>query len=1207
VHSWDVRRWLCLRARYPQTFARGELSGCVRWIQKDSSPASSIPGTELDRTPAGEIRTDRIGWPIERGYSRSVLAQQQQFVSGCALHVHGERDVLGKLTRGPQLHGRVGDDSVKHIFLLMGFLLLSTGKSVAQTQVQSGPVDPPHCDPKKGQQFFNNSSAPGVMKFCDSQDHWSPVGGGANVAGKQNDVQCRNGSALAACGNIANGPGNAQYVTANGNDSNDGKSWSTAKATIYAAIEALPGGSSTTVGTGTVYVGGGNVPVGGPVANQGIWLMGANDPNFASPPPGWLKWPNSWTTLKIMGYDPMVGGANGRDTMAQVRGCGTQHTAPTPCLWLSAIAGGFSLENIQFPNYKHGSYVKIGITSTGDRGGPGGVSGVRIRNINGNYGDGQLGDGPCIDIGSNTFWLDLEDVNCGGSKAEMYSIVASTGLSRSGGVVTVTTTATNDLFVGQRFTVWNATDPTFNGNFVVTGVSGSPQTHAAWNQAGPNATSGSGYLWSDRAFAIAINPGSGTGSGAILITNLSTGSGGLRVNCGTSGGDAEADYVFEDAPFAPAPPPVEFVGNGGNGHCGGTFKHVAQADITINVPSLLNWPGSGQNIGADFIIGTGRLNTYGPAILLSQDAHTAYNATLSPTAQGQSGVYNGVLVGAEDAARRLFSPATVRFPNLAATNPASWSTAGGTLTKGLLAPDGTSNAASWFSAGGFGVGFYSSGGANITPNPGDWYIGGVWERGGGGISVGFGAGFPYTGDYCTNGSQQVTGSPYMVGDGQWFWETAACKVWAGPTTTEVFFSGIANPSTTVTYYAPVFLHISAGTLTDNEVAELVRNLSTYSKQAVTGDVAMLPSQRFGFSSGSSTNEFLGYLTQNNTANRTYTFPDSTGTVCLTGINCMSLPTQQQTEYDNFNRANNPIGAGAPVRWAVPLGSLNVSSDAVVGASKNVWNWGVVTSPAFPSDHFAEVTVANTSGPEGAIVRGSNGAASGYLCTEDSSGQYIRKVTSGAGSNLVGNANAAVVGDVIRCEAQGAALQMYINGVQVLNTSDNTYSTGNPGLSIYSNTAALDDWSAGPLVSFATLNREEDWSQPQHFSSLTVGAPSPSANHGTLPAGSLITTLEYTASECFSSASPAVCGSSIDGFVAIPAGASSVVVDTTAVTANSNIQLTFDTTKGSQLKVTCNTTPQQPYVSGNVPGANFTISVPANFTTNPGCIGYHIKN
>jgi hypothetical protein len=82
---------------------------------------------------------------------------------------------------------------------------------------------------------------------------------------------------------------------------------------------------------------------------------------------------------------------------------------------------------------------------------------------------------------------------------------------------------------------------------------------------------------------------------------------------------------------------------------------------------------------------------------------------------------------------------------------------------------------------------------------------------------------------------------------------------------------------------------------------------------------------------------------------------------------------------------------------------------------------------------------------------------------------------------------------------------------------------------------------------------------------------------------------------------------IDGFVTIAARASTVVVNTTKVTANSNIQLTFDTTKGSQLGVTCNTTAQQPYVSAIVAGTSFTISVPSAFATNPGCIGFHVKN
>ena len=78
-------------------------------------------------------------------------------------------------------------------------------------------------------------------------------------------------------------------------------------------------------------------------------------------------------------------------------------------------------------------------------------------------------------------------------------------------------------------------------------------------------------------------------------------------------------------------------------------------------------------------------------------------------------------------------------------------------------------------------------------------------------------------------------------------------------------------------------------------------------------------------------------------------------------------------------------------------------------------------------------------------------------------------------------------------------------------------------------------------------------------------------------------------------------------MAIPAGASTITVNTSSVTANSNIQLTFDATKGTQLGVTCNTTAQQPYVTAITAGTSFTISVPSNFSTNPGCIGFHIKN
>jgi hypothetical protein len=129
-----------------------------------------------------------------------------------------------------------------------------------------------------------------------------------------------------------------------------------------------------------------------------------------------------------------------------------------------------------------------------------------------------------------------------------------------------------------------------------------------------------------------------------------------------------------------------------------------------------------------------------------------------------------------------------------------------------------------------------------------------------------------------------------------------------------------------------------------------------------------------------------------------------------------------------------------------------------------------------------------------------------------------------------------------------------------------------------------------------------------FSNTSAAGSGPVGIRGPLMwATQLKTGSESTMSQCFSSASPAICGSNIDGFVAIPAGSSSVVVETTAVTAKSEISLTFDTTQGKNLGVTCNSVPQQPYISARATGRSFTISVPSSFSRNPGCIGFHLRN
>jgi hypothetical protein len=99
----------------------------------------------------------------------------------------------------------------------------------------------------------------------------------------------------------------------------------------------------------------------------------------------------------------------------------------------------------------------------------------------------------------------------------------------------------------------------------------------------------------------------------------------------------------------------------------------------------------------------------------------------------------------------------------------------------------------------------------------------------------------------------------------------------------------------------------------------------------------------------------------------------------------------------------------------------------------------------------------------------------------------------------------------------------------------------------------------------------------------------------------------TSANCSSSASPAVCASAAAGSVAVPAAGTTLVVNTTAVTANSQIMLTFDSSLGTKLGVTCNTTANQPTVSARTAGTSFTITMSGSITTNPDCLSYSILN
>jgi hypothetical protein len=125
-----------------------------------------------------------------------------------------------------------------------------------------------------------------------------------------------------------------------------------------------------------------------------------------------------------------------------------------------------------------------------------------------------------------------------------------------------------------------------------------------------------------------------------------------------------------------------------------------------------------------------------------------------------------------------------------------------------------------------------------------------------------------------------------------------------------------------------------------------------------------------------------------------------------------------------------------------------------------------------------------------------------------------------------------------------------------------------------------------------------------------GSSATVSNTGALTVASCVG-CQSAGTPCQSSASPAVCGSSSQGSVVIAAGATTVVVDTTAVTAISQIFVYPDESLSASLGVTCNSTltiaDAPTVISARSTGTSFTIKTSGTITTNPACYNYQIIN
>ncbi len=102
--------------------------------------------------------------------------------------------------------------------------------------------------------------------------------------------------------------------------------------------------------------------------------------------------------------------------------------------------------------------------------------------------------------------------------------------------------------------------------------------------------------------------------------------------------------------------------------------------------------------------------------------------------------------------------------------------------------------------------------------------------------------------------------------------------------------------------------------------------------------------------------------------------------------------------------------------------------------------------------------------------------------------------------------------------------------------------------------------------------------------------------------------QYTATNCASAASPAVCGTASAGSIAMQKGKDLLVVNTSAVTTHSQILITEDSSLGTRLGISCDKGANRNYsISARAPGTSFTIRSSTKPNGSHACLSYWIIN
>ena len=453
------------------------------------------------------------------------------------------------------------------------------------------------------------------------------------------------------------------YASPSGNDGNDGSYWSLAKGDVMACYDALPPS-----GGAIYFTDGGSPRAPIPLCKAtdphgcGIWVMGARDPNYSNPPPGWRHGKGAVNFVGVGGSCAFAFALT-----PQVCTSGGGRDANHPELWLSDVSV-FSFSNISLS----GSHVPayIGVDSTQSFTDINAASwDLKFDNVF--FGvNPVVGAGPSMLIASTSGWNFFNHCQFQGNGQE----IANNSCSRTSGVTTCTGVALYPPKAIVLPTSWSGTmnlgvfgasDPSFDGIQSATITSSKTFTYS---QPGlPNSSATRVLASSDAAQGMLVNPAGkrGLGNGMLKVENSFLAGSSIRVYIGENGGGIQAINPFQEGGSSPV---VHIIGClSGSDIENAYVSDSGMTSVWIDAPSSCLRP--------PYVLNS---TVAGPAILAGNSAPMGSTSgvltTTSPAALGQQGIAGNRVFSQVDGARRGFGPVAARFVNLAKTLPANWIT-----------------------------------------------------------------------------------------------------------------------------------------------------------------------------------------------------------------------------------------------------------------------------------------------------------------------------------------------------------------------------------------------------------------------------------------------------------------------------------------------------------------------------------------------------